>query len=457
MKGNFLKIFFLVIFLLCGSLLIYNLIESYNSTREQLDLIHEKYENLLIDNIVLEQQELLEQNLKNITEKYDIDNISVLDSKLNSKSLFITSKKTHNHILIEYTFFKKFLKRCIPLTIFLILSSLIFYFALGIQRKVSKDLVEAKVTKAKSEIADLVYHDIKSPLMLIKNSLDNARNNRVEVLKSINQILSVLDDLNSYDCDFTNIKELCNFSVLIEEIINLKKQEYLDLNIVAINLDLTRFNKDFKVCIDKSSMTRTISNIINNSIEAKSSKIDISLFIKEDNLFITVTDDGNGLKTNNPFKKNISSKSQSGFGLYQARKFISGLSGEISFTKINQPKTTTLKISIPVKSIEHQLEEIVLVDDSQIVRNNWMLNARKSNTKIHVFKNISHFLKQTKNIKKTSTLFLDFNYKDEVLSMEQLEKIYKKGFKKIIINSDSQRARKEYGNRYSFSTSKNYI
>ena len=50
-----------------------------------------------------------------------------------------------------------------------------------------------------------------------------------------------------------------------------------------------------KVCLDESKMTQILRNLLNNALKYRKERIELNLEIKEDSLFISIRDDGEGI------------------------------------------------------------------------------------------------------------------------------------------------------------------
>ena len=104
-----------------------------------------------------------------------------------------------------------------------------------------------------------------------------------------------------------------------------------------------------------NQMTSVFNNLIKNAIQAmpsdRKAQIDINLATTDNNIVITVTDNGNGIPTEiqeKIFKPNFTTKSTGmGLGLAIVNNIILEHNGEISFTT-KENEYTTFSIKLPV-------------------------------------------------------------------------------------------------------------
>ncbi len=444
MKDNILQKSIYAIFFLSFSLLIFSALDRYQTTKNEVILVHKKNQNLLTDNLVLEQKELLEKNVFSIKRSFNIDGIKITPQNPQD-GLFSISKQIYGKYFIKYSFLKKYLKTIAPLSIFSVLVILLFFFSTKAQKEVSRKLTIAKVAEAKSELADLVYHDIKSPLTQLKNFIQENNDSKNLAKESFQQIEQVLENLNSYNKEENSFKEIMNLKSFLDETISLKKKEYSKLKNLQIDLVFKNIPKEFSVSVNKSGFQRSLSNIINNSIEAstKSKNIQIELLvsIEKEKLKVLIIDNGTGLYIRSPFSRNTSSKSQSGLGLYQSKQFIESIKGSITIQNSKSPdKGVSVEIKIPLKEMVFSPSGIILIDDSEIVHKNWEIISKSQKLPHSGFKCLKSFLSSISELNRNHTVFIDYNLKKSITNIRDIQKIRAHGFCKIVINSSSKKA-----------------
>ena len=218
------------------------------------------------------------------------------------------------------------------------------------------------------DIARRIAHEIKNPLTPIqlsaeylkskfKNKEDQSYANTI--IKKVSLIESMVDEFTKFaklpNPKFANIKlnTLCYDLILFHRKSNKE-----------INFTFTDLNKDFFVKIDELQISMAISNLIKNSIESINDKetknkrfngkINISIYLKKDNVYVKIEDNGGGLPKNLPRNKILepyitTKKKGTGLGLSIVLKIIQGHDGSFY---INDTKNgTSALIELPKKTI----------------------------------------------------------------------------------------------------------
>jgi len=221
-----------------------------------------------------------------------------------------------------------------------------------------------KVSEARSDIANQVIHDVRSPISALK-SIMNHLNGELEVqsllehvIKRIQSICYSLEAISREDS--TNEPE-CSRDFCINSMVEFAIQEKIIENPmlegqIVLNTEIENSKNASK--IDGISFSRILSNIINNSIEA-TDNIGRKIFIKinseiRDQVTIQVVDNGKGIpKTaiGNVFRKGFTEgKSRSfgpagsGLGLFHAKESLRKIGGLIHITsKVGIGTTVTMK------------------------------------------------------------------------------------------------------------------
>ena len=213
-----------------------------------------------------------------------------------------------------------------------------------------KNLLAEKVQNAKQ-----IAHDIRSPLSapsLLASRVSFSKEESNIFIESIQRMQLITNDL----IDQTNItaRKKMNPADALFKIIKMKKFEYPDVQIFIEN----NFAGDAMVIGNATCFMRIISNLINNSVEASSTKdarIYISLNQKNKFLKLEILDNGKGIPKNIlkkmgefgfSYGKEQNNNTGSGLGLYNAFKTVEQWGGELRVTsKINFG--TTIRILIP--------------------------------------------------------------------------------------------------------------
>lgn len=211
----------------------------------------------------------------------------------------------------------------------------------------------------------LVAHDIRSPLsvlnMLLPSLRDSVTDERAHLAaQAIERVNSIAEELlqnkrtmNEGTLFFVSVKNV------IESIIKEKAThcENLGLNIKFELADSE--NKDVWIAIGSSDVSRIISNVVNNSIEAISHEfglIKIGIFSSSNELTLVITDNGRGMSQDSieqvgikgyTHGKVLSGNSGYGLGLYHAKETIEQAGGIFKIQSVVD-RGTALTLKIPI-------------------------------------------------------------------------------------------------------------
>ncbi|MEM7646151.1 MAG: HAMP domain-containing sensor histidine kinase [Pseudomonadota bacterium] len=203
-------------------------------------------------------------------------------------------------------------------------------------------LKEAQIHEAISKMSRQVNHDIQSPLGALRAASQNLQSNPDAasslILRSIQRISDIVSDLKFKEEPseelFSEVKPV-EINEFVESLVNEKRAEYQTQN-VAIHFEPIVTNA--LVEIDQNQVSRALSNIINNGIEAVSGStplIQIAIDLDASWVSVAVKDNGSGVSEElrkKVFEYGYSSKNSrnSGTGLSQAVDVISQHGGKIT-------------------------------------------------------------------------------------------------------------------------------
>lgn len=261
------------------------------------------------------------------------------------------------------------------------------------------------------------------------------------------QNLSSLAGTNEHDLIARNLKDL-------ESITNQVLGKYHPLeneshskqeNIISIVTDIKDnyqerisvsfdFSMEFDwFCVDEVLFARTFTNLVSNSIKAHASEIKIHGYYKNNFLTIDVSDNGDGIpKKLQPyiFDKGITSNKTkgNGLGLSFIKEKFTALGFEINLQS-SVTKDTVFQIKIPLK-------EIILIDDSPLVRDAWTTMAKKSGLGIKTFSRFKDF--KTDIIPKTTPIFVDYELGEEN-GLDVIQRLIQNGFSNVLLATGERR------------------
>lgn len=219
---------------------------------------------------------------------------------------------------------------------------------------------EEKLKKAQKEMIIAISHDLKTPLSSIKAYVEAIRDGIAQsdedrreytgvVLKKVNDINKLTDDLLEHSKAELEVLTICKKEVFIKEfLINIIKEIELQLKNTEIQFRYDDNIPDGIIEIDESRISQVIFNLITNAIKYSNgnSYIEFKAEVTNKELFIYIEDNGQGiLPEDAPFifnkfyrgDKSRNSKIQgSGIGLSVCKYIIEKHYGEIFFkSKIN--------------------------------------------------------------------------------------------------------------------------
>ena len=231
-------------------------------------------------------------------------------------------------------------------------------------QKSAEALAISERESAWREMAKQVAHEIKNPLTPMKLNIqqlmrawEDKAPDLEERFKKITQILiNRIDNLSQIATEFSafaRMPEAVHTDVIIENVI----KEVTDLFIVTedIEIKLHLSTSETKIYADPDQLIRLFNNLIKNAIQAVPTNqkgiIDISSVMNENQILVTVTDNGSGIEEkvqNKIFLPNFSTKSSGmGLGLAIVSRIVANANGKIWF-ETGEGKGTSFFLSFPV-------------------------------------------------------------------------------------------------------------
>lgn len=229
------------------------------------------------------------------------------------------------------------------------------------------ELEESAVKLAKSEreqawreMAKQVAHEIKNPLTPMRLSVQSFQRKFDPNDPNINQkveeysktLIQQIDTMSSIASAFSNFAKM---PAQKNEELNVVKVIDLALDIFAENyITFIPEQKEIIATFDRTQLIRVVTNLVKNAIQAipknKTPKITVKVFEEEDNVILTVEDNGKGVIDENKSKifepKFTTKNSGMGLGLAMIKNIIETYNGSITFVS-KENEGTTFKVSFP--------------------------------------------------------------------------------------------------------------
>jgi len=216
-----------------------------------------------------------------------------------------------------------------------------------------KDRIERQTAK-RTQMLAMISHDLKTPLTRMKLQVELM--NESEEKEELQYDLESMQHMVSSYLDFARgeggekFKELDLNTWLTEHVFN----KWSDHNIQT-NTSKTPVH----IQVKPHSFERAIVNLVSNALKY-STKVKISVYSQDNNAFITIEDNGSGIKKKDrklvfkPFYRADKSRSLDNFasvglGLAITKEIINGHYGTITLDDSKELKGLLVKIQLPVK------------------------------------------------------------------------------------------------------------
>lgn len=303
-------------------------------------------------------------------------------------------------------------------------------------------LLQRKEDEVTAKVSQQVAHDIRFPIMVLRDKLLQNKNASDSIYKdALKDLEELTGQLLENTSDFTKEIDVNGF---IQDVVEKKKIEYRTRK-KEVDIKISSFVDAAKVSLNPTRFNFILSNLINNSVEAgpvgKNCKVDVIVDSKEKDIQIKIKDNGKGIKTNDLdriFDRGISINKPggNGLGLSDAKDFVEKANGSVSI-KSTFKKGTEVILSFPAISSGYQFTgkapfDHVLVEDYKLSQLLWLDDAREKDLNFVVFSSPQEFLRNQNVVKKSSDIYLDSHFPDFSEKGEEWAKdLYASGYKNL--------------------------
>lgn len=299
-----------------------------------------------------------------------------------------------------------------------------------------------------SKLARQMSHDIRSPIATLNTiifSIENlSENDRTLLTNAIVRINNIANHLlidsknNNFLSQDIPINKMVNISEELKNILVQKRLEYSNNSLVKI-ADINS-SDDLYATIDAVEFHRIISNLINNSIEARKPNnpvhITINIFNLNDEIEILIKDNGKGIPETLIAKLGLdeftTKKTGNGLGLVHCYETIKQWEGSISInSEINTG--TAVRIFLPKVTIKKEIT--ILIDDDELVRLTWDSMAKKCNLNFIAVATYEELKVILNEIENNSPIYIDSQLSNGIKGELIAQELYEQGFTNLFITS----------------------
>lgn len=310
----------------------------------------------------------------------------------------------------------------------------------------SQKLVERKELEVLQKISRQVLHDVKSPLVLLKKLVDDEKQNDSKpfVQTALNDLESIIGRLMK---DSEDSLEKVNLSQLLRDVIENKKIEYSGKKIQFLSENIA---EDFFVLGNANRLKTTISNIVNNSVQAisKKGKVNLYLEMSDSGAELVVKDNGKGISAKNI--KRVTERGISfdkpygqGLGLSDAKECAEQIGGSLAI-KSTEGVGTSVVLTFPLYRDKQKIVgaapfDNVLIDDYELIQNVCMRRAKELNVNFAGLSSPLDFDSFEKNISPDANIYVDSIFDGLSLRGENWAKtLFDRGYKNLYLCSTNE-------------------
>lgn len=363
-----------------------------------------------------------------------------------------------SNFAVSLSFIDQVLLYLIPFTI-LFGTWLVWYFY--IEKRVISPFISKLVTNEKErailKLTKQVAHDIRSPLAALEIVMEDIKNlpeeSRELTLHAINRIQDIANNLSKEGGIKQEKISDSLISIVVDNIVNEKSIEYQSKGNIHINYtDNTTTNNFVKIV--ESDLSRAISNIVNNSVEAlnNTGEIDINLSEGAGFVCLTLMDNGGGFPDeilNNSLRRGrtIGKKEGQGLGLFHAYEVINGYHGQVELSN-NSRGGATVIIKLPIaespKWFRSEIKlvgfgTVLVIDDDRSIHDLWrkIISARQPGLQIKDAYNLADAREMLKTSGEDTVVLIDYDLRDSKNGIDIIEEFQLKNVALVTSNYDT--------------------
>ena len=301
---------------------------------------------------------------------------------------------------------------------------------------------ELAVSKATSDMAAQVAHDIRSPLAALgaaAKAMELPAEQRTLIDGAIGRMQGIADDLlRRYRAPGAAPRskvETCALAGLIEQVIAEKRIQHKER--AALKIDFQNNADGAKAAVDAKELQRIVSNLVNNAVEAlgKGGTVSVSLGRLDGQVKLEIRDDGKGIPLEILAKLGQKGETHgkaggTGLGLYHARTSVESWGGGLKIE--SEPgKGTAVLITLPAAAKPAAGLRAALLDDDALVHMNWKMAAKAAGAELKSYKTPQEFAAAAETLPRDIPLYIDSELGDGARGEDIARELHDKGFTDI--------------------------
>lgn len=301
---------------------------------------------------------------------------------------------------------------------------------------------ELAVSRATSDLAAQVAHDIRSPLAALGASvkgLSLPEEQRTLIDGAVGRMQGIADDLlrryRAPGAESKGIVETCSLAGLIEQVVAEKRIQHKDR--AGLNISFDNSADGAKAAVDPKELQRMISNLVNNAVEALDAggTVSVALSAPDGRVVIKVSDDGKGITPEILSKLGQKGETHgksggTGLGLYHARTAVESWGGTLAIAS-GPGKGTAVTISLPAAARPAAGLRAVLLDDDPLVHMNWKMAAKAAGAELKTYKTLGELAAAAAALPRDIPLYIDSELADGAKGEDIAADLHAKGFTDI--------------------------
>lgn len=279
---------------------------------------------------------------------------------------------------------------------------------------------ELAVSKAVSDMAAQVAHDISSPLAALgaaAKGMEAAPKQRQVIDGAVQRIQGIADDLlKRYRAPGEAVAAtpaLCDLAALAAQVVEEKRLQHAGRAGLEIEFSA---GSAVTALADAKEFQRIVSNLVNNAVEALGGpgKVSVALSADGAQAVLEIKDNGRGIPPETLARLGQKGETHgkqggTGLGLYHARISAESWGGGLEITsEVGRGTTVTMRLPLAAKPEPAAVpKRAVLIDDDALTHMTWELAAQAKGVELLAFTAPGEFLARLEEFPKGLPIYID--------------------------------------------------